>query len=411
LTKSPAIPRRRGERSPGKQPGSPGAFLSQVADQDEVVDYQPTSCVDCGRSLERATVVGHEVRQVFDIPHVQLEVAEHRAQVRRCSCGCDNVASFPAEVGAPTQYGARLRALAVVLVVQQHLPLRRTAEVLSDVCGATISAGTILTWVRSVAEESVAPAVDEVAALLHAADVLHVDETGARVNGKLGWVHSAGTAGATHYSFHRRRGGEGTRAGGVVPDFGGVLVHDGWAAYRGFGTTHALCNAHHLRELRALEERGQRWPAQLRTVLLDALDQVHQNRGQPLSVGRRSSLVRRYRAGLCAGQAEWPTHERVDPVGARKAKNLLHRLTMYEADVLRFTTDPDVPFTNNAAERDIRMVKLQQKISGCRRTERGIRAFLSVRSYLSTLRKNDVNPLRGLQLAMAGTPWLPTAGV
>jgi transposase len=221
------------------------------------------------------------------------------------------------------------------------------------------------------------------------------------VNGKLGWVHSAGGAGATHDSFHRRRGVEGTAASAIVPGFEGVLVHDGWAPYRRFDTTHALCNAHHLRELNALDERGQRWPAQMRTALLDALDQVHHSSGRPLSAGRRAHICRRYRAALRGGATEWPSHEKADPVGTRKAKNLLRRLEKYEVDVLRFTTDPLVPFTNNLAERDIRMVKLQQKISGCWRTERGIRAFLTVRSYLSTLRKNDVNPLRGLELATA----------
>ena len=410
LTKRPAIARERGLRNPGKQPGTEGFHLAQVAEPDEVVRYQPDHCFSCGNTLDTALVVDQVIRQVHDIPKVQLLVTEHQAEIRRCACGVENLASFPDGVGAPTQYGPRIKALSICLVTQQHLPFRRACEILFDTYGATVSEGTVLDWVRSTAEHCVAPAVAQIAELLVTAPVIHLDETGARTEGKLGWVHSAGTALATHYSFSRRRGVEGMQVAGIVPHAEGILVHDGWAPYRKFENLHALCNAHHLRELQGLEELGQKWPAQMRSVLLDAREQVLGSKTQVLSGRQQDRLAKRYSQALKAGYLEIERIQESEAHSARKGKNLLHRLDVYREAVLCFTTERLVPFSNNQAEQDIRMVKLQQKISGCWRTERGIRAFLTLRSYLSTLRKNGVNPLHGLELAISGTPWLPQSG-
>jgi len=407
LTKRPAIARERGLRNPGKQPGTAGFHLVQVAEVDAVLRYQPDNCVGCGHSLDTALVVDQVIRQVHDIPKVQLLVTEHQAEIRSCACGVENVASFPDGVGAPTQYGPRLRALAICLVTQQHLPFRRACEILFDIYGATVSEGTVLDWVRTTAEQDVAPVVEQIAELLKAAPVVHLDETGARTEGRLGWVHSAGTARATHYSFSRRRGVEGMQVAGIVPNAKGILVHDGWAPYRKFSNPHALCNAHHLRELQGLEELGQMWPAQMRQVLLDAREQVLGSKTKVLSRHQQGRLAQRYSQTLKAGYLEIAQMDGGETNSVRMANNLLHRLDIYREAVLRFTTEPLVPFSNNQAEQDIRMVKLQQKVSGCWRTERGIRAFLTLRSYLSTLRKNGVNPLHGLELAISGTPWLP----
>src|ERR1035437_351911 len=359
-TRGPATGRERGMRPPGKQKGAPGANLPKVINPDEVIELRPVSCRSCGRGLKGALETKYAVGQTHELPPTRLLVTEHRAFSCRCKCGTVTAAEFPIGVDSPAQYGPRFKAFAVWLSCQQHLPARRPA-----------------------------------------------DETGARVNGKLAWTHCLSTSDLTLYGSHRKRGAEGMLATGVLGGHTGVLVHDGWGAYRRFGGTHALCNAHHLRELNALEERGQRWAARMREALLGALREVEATPGKRLSSAQRGQVTRRYRKALAAGKRYLRYAGTRDPLGARKAKNLLRRLTVYEADVLRFARDPRVPFTNNLAERDIRMCKLQQKVSGGWRTEAGASDFLTTRGYLSTLRKNGVNPLRGLEMAFGGNPWLP----
>ena len=277
---------------------------------------------------------------------------------------------------------------------------------LADAVGAEIADGTIENWLLEGVENAVTPANEAIAEKLHAARVLHVDETGARVAGRLHWVHSASTKKATHYHVHQRRGREGIAAGGILPSFKGVLVRDGYQPYWTTATRHALCNAHHIRELRSLQQRGHPWAAVMMQVLLDANRLVHEARGDPLTASRRAVITRRYRSAVAAGQA-FIRHRRKDPIGNQRARNLLRRLQVYETETLRFAREPDVPFTNNLAERDIRMVKLQQKISGGFRTEHGAMAFLSIRGYLSTCRKNGVTALQGLRLALDGRPFIP----
>ena len=405
--RGPATRRERGVRSPGKQKGASGAHLPKVGNPDEVIELHPASCRSCGRGLKGAFETKYAARQTHELPSTRLLITEHRAFSCRCKCGAVTAAEFPACVDAPAQYGSRFKAFAVWLSCQQHLPARRAAEVMNVTFMSNVSPASVLTWQRELALRWLTPATAAISTALRKSEILHADETGTRVNGALGWTHCLSTWDLTLYGSHHKRGVEGMLSTGVLGGHAGVLVHDGWAAYRRFGGTHALCNAHHLRELNALEERGQRWAARMREALLDALREVEAAPGKRLSPARRGQVTRRYRKALGAGKRYLLYVGTRDPLGARKAKNLLRRLTIYEADVLRFARDPCVPFTNNLAERDIRMCKLQQKISGGWRTEAGASNFLTTRGYLSTLRKNGVNPLRGLEMAFVGNPWLP----
>lgn len=407
--------RRASGRRQGGQEGHRGAHLERAEIPDDSVPHEPVRCGSCDGDLAEAEQLeGAERRQVFDLPEeVCLRVVEHVARRRRCGCGHVTAGSFPAGVTAPAQYGQRLRALGVYLVVHHHVPYERACQVLEDLAGARISTATLKTWVDQAAD-GLADFTAALQALLVAAPVVHFDETGGRIEGSLGWIHSASTDELTLYSAHQKRGCEGIDAAGVLPGFAGVAVHDGWAPYRTYTeATHALCGAHHLRELVAAEEAGQMWASDMSVLLLDAKHAVEVARradADRLAEALLGELHDSYRAVIAAGYEENPVLGK-QTTGRRpkrtKAQNLLLRLDQREDQALRFAHDFRVPFDNNLCERDLRMVKLQQKISGCWRTRDGARCFLTVRSYTSTARKHGQRPLVVLGQLVAGHAWLP----
>ena len=416
LAKKPALPRKRGGKR-GKQPGSPGRHLAQVDDPDEVVEHRPAACRGCGAGLDDAVQVGTSRRQVFDLPPVRLQVTEHRAVRCRCACGTVTSGTFPAVASAPACYGPGVRAAIVYLTVVHHLPVARAAEVLSDLVGAPVASGTVA-GVTGEAATKVTPAVEVIRRMLADSKVAHFDETGARVAGSLHWVHSASTDRLTHYTVHKRRGHVAMDAAGILPIFGGVAVHDCWSPYRHYPIDHALCGAHLLRELTAAAETGrQDWAVTMSRVLLDGLDAADTARTQGrdrIEPTVLADIVARYQEAIAAGHAANPPPPKSGRRGrTKKSKpaNLLGRLDVLRDDVLRFTVDLDVPFTNNLAERDIRMTKLQQKVSGCWRTLAGAQAFATIRSYISTARKHDTNVLDALRQAFDGNPWTPPAAI
>jgi transposase len=416
LAKPPAPKRARqpGTRRPGKQPGAPGAHLAQVACPDEVVAHVPDRCDGCGADLAGAVVVAVEARQVFDLPRLGLRVSEHRAERRQCGCGATTAGVFPEHARAAVCYGPRLRGLVCYLCVYQHLPVDRAAQLLWDVLGTSVATGTLASVVAEGAGR-LGGFVEAVRAQLAAAGVVHFDETGARVAGRLQWVHSASTQTLSLFTVHPKRGQQAMDAAGVLPGFAGVAVHDGWSPYwRYQHATHALCGAHLLRELEGIAgEPGQGWAPGMAELLVDVklagdraraagLRQVHDD--------VRARLRARYQRLLADGQAANPPPARGQRRGrARRpsAANLLARLDTHRDEVLRSLDDTRVPFDNNQAERDLRMVKLQQKISGCWRTLAGAEAFLALRSYISTARKQGHNPLAMLRQLFDGRPWMP----
>lgn len=408
--------RRVSKRRPGKQPGARGACLAPVVHPDKVVNHAPLNCRSCGRDLKDAEVIGTEARQVFDLPPMSPEVTEHRVAKLRCTCGTVHVGSFPAEAKAPTCYGPRVRALAVQLVVGQHLPYARTAEVLRDMLGTPVSTGAICAMVAE-ASELLEPFMKTVREGLSRAEVVHFDETGARVRAKLWWVHSASTESLTLYFVHPRRGILAMDAMDVLPGFTGVAQHDGWKPYFGYqGASHALCNAHHLRELEYVSgQMGQAWASEMAGLLLEikaAVGRASDNGKVALDPRLLGRYLARYDRVIATGLALNPAPEIVPGKRGRrvksKAANLLERLNLYRSEVLCFATDFAVDFDNNLSERDVRMMKLQNKISGGWRSEEGARAWVRVRSYLSTARKQGQCGVEVLTGLFADQCWMPT---
>lgn len=404
-------------RKPGKQSGAPGQHLSQVRDPDQVVEHAPTQCGGCGARLDEANVLGASRRQVFDLPPPRPQVTEHRMQSRRCSCGTVTTAAAPAAATAPACYGPRVRALAVYFLHVQHLPVARTATLLAEVYQMPVSEG-FLAGVLTDAGQRAQQTTGDLRALLDQARVAHFDETGVRVDGQLKWLHTACTARVTLLGVSAWRGTKAINELGVLPDFTGTVVHDGYNSYRGYTTpTHALCSAHILRELLAVTDRdpAQVWASDLSALLRAANKRAHHARDtgkQRLPKQYLTQLRSQYRALIRAGMRANPRPARTGRKGAPRLGTipaLLKRLDERQDEVLRFATDLSVPFTNNQAERDLRMAKLQMKISGCWRTTQGAQTFAALRSYTATARKNDIPLLEALARLLTGDPWIPAA--
>ena len=413
---APKSRRVRSGKKPGKQPGDPGHHLAQRADPDDTKVHPAATCENCGADLSHAEVTGTIRRQVYDLPPVALFCTEHQAERRRCRCGTETTGTFPPEATAPACYGPALRAYVCYLVTRQHIPVARVAELLRDAYGAPIATGTIVAMVKEGAAMLEA-FLAQVRDLLIGSGVANADETGLRVHAQLQWVHAVSTGDLTLYHLDAERGAKAMDAMGVIEFLSGVLVHDGWSPYRKYeNLTHGLCNAHHLRELEAAGSTdGQGWANDMTGLLAGTWHQVLRAKaGGSSSLGEDElkELRASYDAIIAAGHLVNPP---VAPSGKRgrpkrtKAHNLLLRLDTYAEDVLRFATDFAVPFDNNLSERDIRMVKIAQKISGGFRSVEGAEAFLAFRSYLSTAAKQGVNLLDALQQLFNGEPWMPAA--
>lgn len=404
--------KKKPKRRPGKQPGAQGKHLAQVADPDEVVRHIPDFCSSCGAELDRATLVGVERRQVFDLPDPRLVVTEHIGERLGCSCGAATTATFPASAAAPASWGPRVRAAATYLLVRQHLPVERTAELLDDMLGAPVSTGW-LAGLPAEAKRGLTGFLGDARIKLADAPVLHVDETGARIDGSRQWLHVASTELLTLVDCHAKRGVQATDDMGVLPGFKGVAVHDRWRPYwRYEDCTHAICGAHLLRDLAGVAETpSQRpWAEAMAKTLLAAKQAADTAReaGQPqISASLRIQLGQRYAQVVDEGHAAnpAPVPGRRRTTLERQGYNLAVALRDHKDEVLRFIDNLGVSFDNNQAERDLRMAKLQQKISGCFRTEEGAKSFCAVRSYLSTASKHGVHALDVLARLFAGDPW------
>ena len=373
-------------------------------------------CQHCQRDLREVESLHVERRQVLDLPPKRVVVIEHQAQQKCCpTCHQISSAAFPQDVRAPIQYGAALGAVGVYLVQQQLLPYERASEVIEDLLGPPMSVGTLQGLVARCAEQ-LEPVEQQIKAALSRAEVLHQDETGLYVAGQRHWMHVSATEHLTHYAVHRKRGKEALDAIGILADFQGVSVHDGWRSYWQYLCQHGLCNVHHLRELTFLEEeRQQAWASEMKELLLESKAAVEQARAQgrsslhPLEV---ADWKARYQARLSEGYLANPPDPppKTGKKGRRKqstARNLLDRLSKHQQAVLLFLDNFAVPFDNSLAERDIRMVKVQQKISGCFRSPAGAVAFCRIRGYLSTLRKQGMAVLTALEQTLIGHPVSP----
>ena len=421
LAKPPAPKslRRPSGRKPGGQDGHRGGHLAQVVTADEIVTHAVSRCSGCCQDLADAVVLEPRVRQVFDLPEVALRVTEHVAERRRCGCGHETAGAFPDGVTAPAQYGPRVRALGLYLIGYQHLPYARAAELLGDWIGAPVSTGTLATFMAQGATD-LRGFLDEIHARVTDSPVVHFDETGARAEGRLRWLFCASTDKATFLSLHDKRGFDGLDAAGVLPNFTGVAVHDGFKPYRRYtNAQHALCNVHHLRELLGVIEQHPEDPDQCWAVRIDELlremhatvTDARARGGERLDPIALAGYDAAYAQTITLGHQQNPAPtERTGKRGCIRqtpTRNLLLRLDRDREQVLRFAHDFRVPFDNNLAERDIRMIKLQQKISGCWRTITGAKQFLALRAYLSTAGKNQHPIVNALTALAAREPWLP----
>jgi transposase len=404
--------------APGAQPGHEGKTLKRVAHPDHIEIHRVSRVCDiCGQEItdDRVSLLAEE-RQVIDLPAIRFEVTAHRLERAQCSCGEVHCAKFPESLSQAVQYGNQIQAAAVYLTQYQQLPLERSSQALRDLFGLSLSAGTVQNCITQAAR-ILSPAVEIIGRALQSAPVVHFDETGMRVGRTLHWLHTASTQALTWYGSHRTRGREALDSFGILPLFEGVAVHDGWVPYTYYDCEHALCNAHHVRELIGVWESTQQpWAERMIELLRQAKREVDAsivsghtglNRTRTRYYQRRNRALIREGRKLNPQQARDPTREDVrGRIKQSEAYNLLGRLERHAKQVWRFVVDHRVPFDNNQAERDIRMPKLKQKVSGCFRTASGLQAFCTIRSYLATLRKQRRALLDALALSFAGNvPW------
>jgi len=399
----PAFSKKKGRR--GGQLRHPGKTLQMVDEPDVVVDCEPESC-----SCAAASFVGEaeilDSRQVFDLPEPRLEVVEYRRLKRQCQCGEMVCGKFPEEVLAPVQYGVKVQAMVSLLSVYGCLSHRKIGQLFGDLYGYQLNEATTQELVKRSAEKM---PMAEIKGAISQSAVVNFDETGIREAGKLQWLHNASTALLTYQFVHPKRGGEAMHsAESILSAFKGVGVHDCWGSYFGFSEMqHAICNAHILRELAGIIETGEsKWGKEMKELLLEMYEKSDQGKGIIAEIGE---YEKRYEAIIRAGQQEEPMPKKSHGRGKwkrTKGRNLLERLSKYADSVLRFGKLEEVPFTNNQAERDIRPVKVKQKVSGGFRSQSGSRSYTRIYSFISTMRKMKRQVFQELRSVIEGKPFV-----
>lgn len=414
----PKSSRIKGKRKSGGQPGHPGHTLKASKEIDHIeIIHAPSSC-DCGQSLDKIKGFIGEVRQVHDIPVIRkIEVTEHRQEHKRCP-RCQNLsrADFPQCAKSSVAYGPQLRAFAAYCRIYQLIPSARTCELIEDIFGIRISEGTLANILEDL-DNKIAPSIKAIADTLQGSSILHADETGVRIKGQRKWLHVACNQMLTHYAVHSKRGAEATDEIGILPQFRGRLIHDYWHPYfRYTACEHGLCNVHHLRDLTFVhEELGKDWAKQMHACLL-SMNHIA-NTARSLGQNRLpkrilETLMRRYREIIKAGYREEPIPKR--PEGKKRGRpkkgrsyNLIERFDLQRHLVLAFLFNLKVPFGNNQGERDLRMAKAQQKVSGTFRSWGGASLFCSIRSYISTARKHGLKAMDALIGALDENLFMP----
>ena len=405
-------------RKPGGQPGHPGSTLALVDNPTERKRHEPGPCGGCGASVADAPEVGMERRQVFDLPPMTVRVIEHQLIARRCGCGTTTCGTAPAGVAAPAQYGPRITAIILYLYVGQFLSKKRTAAALAELFGTPVCEGTVASMTARAADR-LDGFLTQVGDRIAQAEVAGFDETGLRVAGTLHWVHCARTGKYTLITCHPKRGRDGINDAGVLGRFRGVAVHDAWAPYDTYlDVAHQLCCAHAQRELQAVADAAGPdvdwcWATQAADALVAmqklvadataaAADATAAADGiDSYALAKQTQL---YRSAAQIGLTQ--TSARSSTV-MKKHNALARRLLDRQDDYLRFTTDRRIPADNNGSERDIRMIKLRQKVSGCLRTLTGAQQFCAIRSYLSTAAKHGRTFFDTLVMLAEGKPWMP----
>jgi transposase len=402
--------RRPSGRRVGGQAGHSGETLRLVERPHRTVEHRPRECRGCHAPLDSARVVRHHRQQVWEVVPAKIKVTEHRLAVLRCQgCGRTTRGEFTGSVRSGVQYGPGVKARVLYLQQYQLLPYVRTSEAMRDLFGCRLSPGTVANIVRECSNALLETEL-KIKRSLRRSAVIHADETGLRVNKRLAYVHVASNAKLTHYAAAAHRGQTAMDEINVLPRYRGTCVHDGLLAYKYYTRCrHALCGVHLLRELTYFEELSEgtkAWAAPLKELLLEMkreAERVRVEGGKRIPEYQLQSLTASYDRLVAAGQKAQPPPDVPGQV-MKQARNLLLRLERRRQEVLCFLTDFAVPFDNNQAERDLRMVKLQQKTSGCFRSEEGARRFCRIRSYVSTMRKQGKGVLPALAGACRGKP-------
>ena len=406
--------RKKTGRRTGGQKGHKGQTLQMTETPDTVVLHAVLACNHCGEDLQGVEAVNIAKRQVFDIPPVKMCVEEHQAETKICpTCTKSNQASFPTDVTQPVQYGKRLLAQVSYLNTYQLLPWQRTCDLIEDFYQHRPAEGIIGAANRRVATH-IEPALEMIDQQLQNAPVAHFDESGLRVGSKLHWLHVASTPLLTAYHVAVKRGKAGMDEAGILPAFTGRAIHDHWRSYFGYTCEHGLCNVHHLRELQFVVDRYQQaWATDMTDLLLDIKQTIADlpDDQTALCSELQQAYSERYDQILTAGYAVNPQPERPPRRRGRlrqtPPKNLLDRLRDFKEETVAFMIDLRVPFDNNLAERDIRMIKVKQKISGAFRTLSGAEIFCAIRSYISTVRKHGHNVVTEIYQALSGNLFIP----
>lgn len=415
----PKSRRQKSKRKAGGQKGHKGHTLEIASEPDVVEKHRPKNCAHCHQAFdEKAQVVDLKKRQVLDLPPLRFLITEHQAEKLCCQeCGRMTMASFPEGVTHQVQYGQRVKQLAIYLKSEQFIPYERSRQLLADLFNLPITTGTLQNFVAQGAK-AVEPVVEKIKKAIIVSEVAHADETGFYIKGKRTWLHTVSTLTLTYFAAHAKRGYQATHEIGILPDLEGVLMHDFWQAYLKYKQIiHALCHAHHLRDLTAIVENDkQEWAWLMIGFLLSAKQLVEEAKlagADQLTDEQLRRIDQLYEAILSIGLIENPLPETPPPKGKRgrhkktKARNLLERFIKHKPLMLRFIHDFKVPFDNNLAERDIRMMKVQQKVSGCFRSWDGAKQFCLLRSYISTVRKQGLNVWEALGSLFQGHAFIP----
>ncbi|MCK5904851.1 MAG: IS66 family transposase [Gammaproteobacteria bacterium] len=410
--------RKKGQNTTGGQKGHPGETLKSTAHPDKIEIHLVECCEYCGHCLKNEAVMGYEERQVFDIPSIHIEITAHHAEIKICpTCSLKNKGEFPLDTTEGAQYGKGVKAWASYFSVQHFIPLARVSQIFEDLIDRRVSEASVLKFCHQLAEK-VAPATAAIKTQLQQADVVHFDESGLRVKGKLHWLHSASTERLTHYTVHQKRGQIAMDEAGILPHFIGTACHDHWKPYFNYeGSKHALCNAHHLRELTFIEKQYQQpFAPKMAGLLLEINQAKKANEIDSFTDAKKASYQKRYdhivKQGFEANPEKPPDPKKKPKRGRTKqtpAHNLLKRLRDFSTEVLAFMHDFCVPFTNNLAEQDVRMIKVKQKVSGCFRTKVGAEVFVKNRGYISTARKNNENIFQAIHSAFDNKPFQVTS--
>jgi len=408
----PKSQRKKSGKKSGGQKGHPGHTLKMSDNPDEIIVHREQNCHGCGSTLKQQKPIKTERRQIFDIPQPRIEVTEHISETLCCpSCGHNNKADFPTEITQPVQYGNRIQSMMAYLNQYQLIPSKRIAEYFADVYSANVSEGTIYNAITNL-YNTLGPAENEIIKCLLKEKAINVDETGIRIEGKRKWLHTVSTSKLTHYKWHQKRGSEATDEIGILPQYEGTLVHDFWKSYYNYECSHSLCNVHNVRELNGIFELNEQiWIQDMINLLLEIKDKDDSIGPEgTLDTETKEIFTNRYdtiiKNGYMANPPPEPTKKRGRPKQGR-ARNMLNRLSEHRHEVLAFMEYSYVPFDNNQAERDIRMVKVRQKISGVFRTTEGANMFCRIRSYISTARKNSCSAYTAICDALNGDPFVP----